>query len=96
MEAFFIHLQILSPEKTLFEGEVNMITLPGTSGSFTVLPNHAALISSLQKGVITFETDALDENVDESDHHSLPIERGFVEINHNKMTICVEVDMNTR
>ena len=89
MEGLFIYLQILSPEQILYDGEVNMVTLPGTAGSFTVLPNHAALISSLQKGVITFETDPIGD-IDESEEHILSIERGFVEINNNKMTVCIE------
>ena len=40
-------LEILSPERTLFSGEVESVTLPGTLGEFTVLRHHAPLISSL-------------------------------------------------
>ena len=47
-------LEIISPEKKIFTGEVESVNLPGTAGSFTVLPHHAALISSLKTGEITY------------------------------------------
>ncbi len=43
-------LEIISPEKTLFEGEVESVILPGSDGSFGILKNHAAMISALQSG----------------------------------------------
>ncbi len=77
-----LNLIIVSPERTLFEGEVGMVTLPGTSGSFTVLPEHAPIISSLESGKIIYS-----EN---GEMHSLPIKSGFVELKNNRMSICVE------
>ena len=50
-------LDILTPEKLLFEGEVKSIKLPGTSGEFEILNNHAPIISTLTKGEI-YVTDA--------------------------------------
>ena len=47
-------LEILSPERTLFSGEVESVTLPGTLGEFTVLRHHAPLISSLTAGEVRF------------------------------------------
>ena len=41
-----LHLEIFSPEKEIFSGEVEHVTLPGTMGSFTILPLHAPIISS--------------------------------------------------
>lgn len=51
-------LEILSPERTLFSGEVESVTLPGTLGEFTVLRHHAPLISSLTAGEVRFRQKA--------------------------------------
>ena len=45
-------LEIITPEKTLYEGEVKAVQLPGKDGSFQVLNNHAPIISSLEEGTI--------------------------------------------
>jgi len=47
-----MNLEIITPEKTLFNGEVNLVQLPGISGSFEILPHHAPMIASLKKGSI--------------------------------------------
>ena len=43
-------LKIISAEDILFEGEVSLVNLPGTNGQFTVLHNHASLVSTLVPG----------------------------------------------
>ena len=45
-------LRIISPERIVFVGEVESVTVPGTMGEFQVLPNHAPLISSLDPGKV--------------------------------------------
>ena len=45
-------LEIISPDKKMFSGEVTSVTLPGTDGSLGILSNHAPLITTLQKGTI--------------------------------------------
>lgn len=47
-------LRVLSPEGLLFEGAVSRVTLPGSQGRFTVLPQHAPLLASLTRGDLTF------------------------------------------
>ena len=47
-------LRLISPSDVVFEGTVDSVTLPGSLGSFTVLPRHAALISTLVKGRIVY------------------------------------------
>ena len=47
-----MYLEIITPENKLFAGEVELVKLPGTSGSFEVLTNHAPLISTLMGGKI--------------------------------------------
>ena len=78
-----ISLHIVSPEGTLVETTVSAVTLPGTVGPFEVLKDHAALISSLDKGDIIY--------VSEGVEHRLPIADGFVEVRDNKVEACVEV-----
>ena len=78
-----IHLHIVSPEGTLVETTVSAVTLPGTLGPFEVLKNHAALISSLEKGEIVY--------VSEGAEQRLPIASGFVEVHDNQVDVCVEV-----
>ena len=47
-----LHLSIVSPEKSVFDGEVKIVTLPGTVGSFSILPGHAPIVSSLKAGTL--------------------------------------------
>ena len=78
-----IALHILSPEGTLLDAPVELVSLPGIVSPFTVLPGHAALISSLEKGDIVY--------VSEEGEQRLPIASGFVEVRDNKVEACVEV-----
>jgi F-type H+-transporting ATPase subunit epsilon len=78
-----IQLHIVSPEGTLVETTVSAVTLPGTLCPFEVLKNHAALISSLEKGDIVY--------VSGGKENRLPIAEGFVEVRNNKVDVCVEV-----
>ncbi len=45
-------LEIISPEKTIYSGEVTSVAVPGVQGEFEMLNNHAAIVSSLKKGYI--------------------------------------------
>ena len=49
-----LHLDIVSPEKEIFTGEVDSVTLPGTLGSFTILVQHAPIVSSLKAGTLAY------------------------------------------
>lgn len=75
-------LKIVSPEKVLYHGDVEQVIVPGTQGRFEVLANHAPIISSLEEGTLLYK---------DNEGHSLNIKSGFIEVNHNEVTICVEV-----
>ena len=45
-------LEIISPEKIIYSGEVSSVAVPGVQGEFEMLNNHAAIVSSLKKGYI--------------------------------------------
>ncbi len=74
-------LNIISAEKVEFTGEVTKVTLPGAQGLFTVLENHAALISSLTAGKMIYTVDDKDEE--------LEIKGGIADINHNIVSVCL-------
>ena len=78
-----LHLIVVSPESTLFEGKVDIVILPGESGSFAVLHYHAPVISSLIKGEIKYTEDGLEK--------SIGISSGFVEVRDNIVSACVEI-----
>ncbi|MEI6555462.1 MAG: ATP synthase F1 subunit epsilon [Paludibacter sp.] len=77
-------LEIITPEQIYFSGDVTTVTLPGTSGLFTVWENHAPLISSLAKGKISFV------DVKDKQETELTVDGGFAEISNNVVTVCVE------
>lgn len=78
-----LSLTIVSPEETLFDGEVMSVQVPGVLGRFEILENHAPIISSLTSGDIVYKT--------KSETFSLGIKNGFVEVRNNKVMICVEL-----
>ena len=75
-------LEIISPEKKVFTGEVESVNLPGSAGSFTVLAHHAALISSLKAGEITYTVDGIETKS--------KVDSGFVEVKNNVVSVCIE------
>ena len=89
-------LEIISPEKIIFTGELESVSLPGVDGEFEMLNNHAAIVSNLKKGEIKVYGDiALNdtqkeifEKVDRGYH--LDINSGTVEMKNNKVTALVE------
>ena len=76
-------LEIITPEKKLFSDEVTMVQVPGTKGEFQILKNHAAIVSTLNKGTITLrKTDNTEQTFE--------IESGLVKCNKNDVNILVE------
>ncbi|WP_339738745.1 ATP synthase F1 subunit epsilon [uncultured Sunxiuqinia sp.] len=76
-------LEIITPSKKVFAGEVTLVQLPGTKGSFAVLENHAPLISTLEAGKIKV--------VEKGDQVSFfDIDGGVVEVKHNKIIVLTE------
>ena len=81
-----IQLHILSPEGTLVRQEVDRVELPGTSGRFVVLKDHAPLVSSLVEGEIVYG-----EMPGQAGHDGkVQIRSGFVEVHDNQVIACVE------
>ncbi len=75
-------LTIISPEKELFQGEIQRITLPGVMGAFTILPQHAPVVSSLNAGKLSFvKANGTEE--------TLEINGGFIEMSMNNVSVCI-------
>lgn len=79
-----MNLEILTPEKKLYSGEVYGVQMPGISGSFEVLEKHAPLISALKAGRVKVLKDKQNNVV------NFDIQSGFVEVLNNKVTVLVE------
>ena len=75
-------LEIISPEKTVYSGEAELVTLPGSLGSFTILDRHAPIISALTKGMLTYSIDGVKTEV--------KVNGGFVEAKDNNVSVCIE------
>ena len=76
-------MRIVSPEKIVFVGDVDSVTVPGTSGEFQVLPNPAPLISSLETGRVVYDC--------AHGRKELNITGGFAEVQNNNVSLCVEL-----
>jgi len=76
-------LEILTPERKLYSGEVYGVQLPGITGLFEVLDKHAPLVSALRKGNMKILTD-------KNNFERYSIQSGFVEVLNNKATVLVE------
>jgi len=75
-------LEIISPEKIIYSGNAESVTLPGLSGSFTILDRHAPIISALDKGKVSYRVSGKDMEV--------PTAGGFVEAKNNTVSVCIE------
>ena len=76
-------LEILTPIKKLYSGEVYGVQLPGVDGLFEVLNHHAPIVSALGKGKVKIL-------LNKTNTESYTISGGFVEVLNNKATVLVE------
>ena len=91
-----MYLEIVSPEATLFAGEVTSVIVPGINGEFQMLKDHAPIVSLLQKGKVKIDGDV---SIDE-DHESrfskedgktiLEISSGTIEMKDNKIIVLAD------
>ena len=75
-------LEIITPGKKVYTGEVTSVTVPGTKGSFQILNNHAPIISTLENGKVKVKDDA--------GVHIFNIKGGVVEVLKNKVVVLAE------
>lgn len=75
-------LSIITPDKLAFEGEVTAVTVPGSAGSFQILKDHAAIVSTLEDGKVIYKNN--------NDEHVIIIKGGVVEAKDNNIIILAE------
>ncbi|WP_432712669.1 ATP synthase F1 subunit epsilon [Pedobacter sp.] len=75
-------LEILTPDKKVFEGEVTAVTVPGTMGSFQILHDHAPIISTLEDGPVIIKS--------KTNEQTFIIKGGVVEVLKNKIIVLAE------
>ena len=80
-------LEILTPDKKIFEGEVRSVTVPGTMGSFEVLKDHASIVSTLEDGKVIIRTGNADQTI--------WIKGGVIEVLNNNIMVLAEGVQNT-
>jgi F-type H+-transporting ATPase subunit epsilon len=76
-------LEIYTPDQTVFEGEINSVTIPGTSGAFEVLKDHAPIISTLESGKVIVRSAG-------SQAETFNIKGGVVEVIQNKVIVLAD------
>jgi F-type H+-transporting ATPase subunit epsilon len=77
-----IKIKIVTPERTVFEEEIDQITLPVTDGQVTILPDHTSYIASLKAGEIYFKKDGKETDIATSG--------GFVEFDKNNLVVLAD------
>jgi len=79
-----LKLKIVSPEKIEYDGNVDSVLVPGSKGQFEILTDHAPIISTLTKGYVEYGANGTKERMD--------ILGGFVEVQQNEVSVCVEIN----
>lgn len=91
-------LEIVSPEATLFHGEITSVTLPGVDGSFQILNNHAPIVSILKQGTVTIDAPrfSIDKEIENKftkindQKYTLEIISGTIEMKNNKVIVLAD------
>lgn len=78
-----LQLEVITPDRRVASESVNSVTVPGLGGEMQILPGHAALISELQTGVLTYSQDGT--------NFQLHVSGGFVEVSDDHVTVLAEV-----
>lgn len=77
-----IKFKIVTPEKTVFESEIDQATLPVADGEVTILPNHRSYIAALKAGEIDLKKDG--------EEIAMAVSGGFIEFNHNNLVVLAD------
>lgn len=75
-------IEVLTPEEKLFAGEISSVMVPGISGRFQILENHAPIVSALVKGEVELTLSA-------GEKQTFSIDKGFIEVLNNEVSLLV-------
>ena len=78
-----LQLEVVTPERRVLSESVNSVTVPGRNGEMQILPGHAALISELQTGVLTYSQGGATSQ--------LHVSGGFIEVNNDRVSVLAEI-----
>jgi len=78
-----LQLDVVTPERRVLSESVNAVTVPGSNGEMQLLPGHAALISELKTGVLTYNQDGT--------NFQLHVSGGFLEVNDDRVSVLAEI-----
>ena len=78
-----LKLEVVTPERRVLSEPVNSVTVPGRNGEMQILPGHAALISELKTGVLTYNQDGTTQQ--------LHVSGGFVEVSDDRVSVLAEI-----
>jgi F-type H+-transporting ATPase subunit epsilon len=76
-----MNVEILTPDKSLFSGDAEVVTLPGVNGSFQILTGHAPMIANLSKGKLSIKHNSSVQTFD--------VNGGLVEVLKDKVVVLV-------
>lgn len=91
-----MNIKILTPEKIIFEGEVDSVLLPGINGEFHIMKNHASIVSSLKNGDVKLFTREIPSTYAENFQNNkgifftYTIKSGVIEFNNEKGIVLCE------
>ncbi|MFQ5629967.1 MAG: F0F1 ATP synthase subunit epsilon [bacterium] len=85
-----LYLEIVTPNKKVFSGQVKSIVAPGTEGYFGVLPRHAPLLASLAVGIVRAKVE------DRNEQKEFAASEGFLEVSPQKVTVIAEAAEESR
>lgn len=104
-----MNISVLTPDRTIFTGNITSVVLPGVEGSFQLLDNHAPIVSALSGGKVSLETadngeyrfydeeaKAMSEAATTARSMTFTIDRGFVEVLNNEVNLLVQGARNLR
>lgn len=83
-----LHIQIITPEKTLIDQEAQEVVIPTTTGELTVLPHHIPLITQIAPGIVVIKHNGKNE--------TLAIDGGFIEVTDKTVTILADFALLAR
>ncbi|MCG8475448.1 MAG: ATP synthase F1 subunit epsilon [Cytophagales bacterium] len=79
-----MYLEVITPDKRVFEGEIETVILPGAKGAFQVLKHHAPIVSALGKGKLIIRTSESEEEL------VYEVEGGVAEVLNDRLSVLVE------
>lgn len=78
-----MNLSVLTADRSIFEGAIKSVKVPGVLGQFQVLDNHAPIVSALEAGAVTIVKD-------NGESMQFNIEQGFIEVLNNEASLLVQ------